>query len=675
MNIPSPWAPIELNRTDNKIIAKVWGRSYTAGGNSFLESIVSQGEELIVSPVRVAGVENGDELKWSELNNFIMSDSDGSKAVICSSAQSSSFVLNTSMTIEYDGCIDLSLSIMPQGRSVNEWFGLGEHMVPGYELNKLYLEIPFKRETAKFYQFYPKSDIRINGEHIEDNAIHQSGNTPDRLELPFKEQIYLGNDRVGLGVFFENDKNMQFADENCAIEVIKNDSETILRIHLLDSEPLNWLDKGPENGKELFPINYRIGLMATPVKEFPANPYEERNMHIDCFKKIPEKYEEFLMSPFENTDEIPFDRFKRLGVNTLYIHEKWNDIQNSPFITEETSRRLKLVVDEAHKRGIKVIPYFGYEIATLSPYWGKIGEEIMRKPGEEYYDIHWYRYPWQRDLIVCYNSKWQDIFVQGIEKLMDEYGFDGIYIDGTIRPSSCANESHGCGYRDKEGILHATYPVWAVRDLMKKLYNVVESRGGIINAHGSAAFNLAALPYCHSLWEGEMIQQQMMHGEIKKLPEGHFRSVFQGRSMGMPMYMLCYSNPPTWTFSQALAMTLPLGILPKPVDSGEPLEIMSSVWSVLDSFEFDGASWIPYYENELIESDNPDIKVSCWVNKEKYLILCANVRDCAADAQIIFKSNIELLSNYSSCELICDKNKIKFTAKTFDFAVISAKKI
>lgn len=673
MNIPKPWVPIELNRTNNKITANVWGRSYTAGHNSFLESIISQEEELISSPVRVAGIENGEELKWSELSNFIMSDSNDSKVVICSSAQSSSFVLNTSMTIEYDGCIDLSFSIMPQGRSVNEWFGLGEHKVPGYELNKLYLEIPFKREAAKFYQFFPTSDIRINGECIENDAIIQSGNTPKKLELPFKEQIYLGNDRVGLGVFFESDKGMQFADESCAVEVLENEAETLLRIHLLDSEPVCWIDKGPENGKELFPISYRIGIMATPVKEFPENPYEERNIHIDCFKKIPEKYEEFLMSPFENTDEIPFDRFERLGVNTLYIHEKWNDIQNSPFITEETSDRLKLIVEEAHKRGIKVIPYFGYEIATLSPFWGKIGEEIMRRAGEEYYDIHWYRYPWQRDLIVCYNSQWQDMFAKGIEKLMDDYGLDGIYLDGTIRPSSCENESHGCGYRDKAGNLHATYPVWAVRTLMKKLYDIVEKRGGIINAHGSAAFTLGALPYCHSLWEGEMIQSQMMHGKIKELPEGYFRSMFQGRSLGMPMYMLCYSNPPTWTFKQALSLTLPLGIIPKPVDSGEPLEVMSEIWKTLDEFDFKGAHWVPYYNNTHITSSDDRIKISYWKNGNEYLIFAANTEDCQTEAKIEF-DGYQSFKNYSSCRVEYDEKHLKMCAKTFDFAIILAHK-
>lgn len=102
----------------------------------------------------------------------------------------------------------------------------------------------------------------------------------------------------------ESDENMQPESADKLIECVKKTDEVILRIHLLDSEPHKWSEKG-------------------------------------------------------------------------YLHEKWNDLQNSPFITRKTADRLRLIAEEAHKRGIKVIPYFGYEISSLSPYWHKMGEEIM----------------------------------------------------------------------------------------------------------------------------------------------------------------------------------------------------------------------------------------------------------------------------------------------------------
>ncbi len=98
-------------------------------------------------------------------------------------------------------------------------------------------------------------------------------------------------------------------------------------------------------------------------------------------------------------------------------------MQNSPFITDETAKRLCYIVTEAHKREIKVIPYFGYEISTFSPYWRTMGKKVMTKGGERGYEWIWYRYPYQRDVKVCYTSEWRNVFADGIEKLIDE--FDG----------------------------------------------------------------------------------------------------------------------------------------------------------------------------------------------------------------------------------------------------------
>ena len=75
-----------------------------------------------------------------------------------------------------------------------------------------------------------------------------------------------------------------------------------------------------------------------------------------------------------------------------------------------------------------------------------------------------------------------------------------------------------------------------------------------------------------------------MQGNVTEIPEGHFRSVFTGRNFGVPGYMLCYSNPPVWTFDQALAQSIIFGIMPKANDAGEPLELMSEFWKFTDNF-------------------------------------------------------------------------------------------
>lgn len=68
--------------------------------------------------------------------------------------------------------------------------------------------------------------------------------------------------------------------------------------------------------------------------------------------------------------------------------------------------------------------------------------------------------------MVCYNSEYADLFINGIEKLMDTYNIDGVYLDGTSRPNYCTNVNHGCGWYDDKGELQGTYTIKAVKNCL-----------------------------------------------------------------------------------------------------------------------------------------------------------------------------------------------------------------
>ena len=280
MKIMEPWIPVKTDENANGVTTEVWGRKYKSGKKSFLESILSQNQEILASPVRFVGEENGSELVLDDFKNYVMNNSDEEKAIICSSAESKSFILNTSLKIEYDGCVDMGVSIMPQGRSVKQALGLDLDGLNGisFSLTRLWLEIPIKPEVAKFYHFYPLDVINIDGKDIdteeEINHILQSEYIPDSIKWPFPEQVFVGNDDVGIGIFIESDRFTQPGDGKL-VELKRYEEEVVLRIRLLDSEPEIWFEKGTMNGIDLHPISYRIGLIATPVREYPENPYEE----------------------------------------------------------------------------------------------------------------------------------------------------------------------------------------------------------------------------------------------------------------------------------------------------------------------------------------------------------------------------------------------------------------
>ena len=616
-------SPMTSAEADGRCEVRPWNRQYTLSDSPFLSSILSGDEELLAAPMRLVGIENGRELVVQNVASHLIHGYEGGKEVkACQYMQSSRFIYNTSLSAEYDGLMDWHLTIASHGRSVAQVFGLNACDTDPRELTRLWLEIPLKKSAALSYQYAPQAKIRIDGEVPNmPMELYAAGAMPKKsLTLPFVQQLFVGNDRAGFSLFFETNKHWQPADAARVIECLVEEDAVVIRVHLLDSEPKSWLNKGDGNGLHLFPISFRIGMQVTPIKPFPKQPYAEKNMHIDCFKKIPVNYEDFLFTNFEETPEIAIDRIARLGVNTLYIHEKWNDMQNSPMLTTTAAKRLRLIVDEAHKRGMKVIPYFGYELSTLSPIYGKKSEEYL------YSDItgHWYRYPWQRAMQVCYNSNWQEDFIAGIERLYDEFGFDGLYLDSIMTSRGCRNEKHGCGYRDEEGKLHMTYPVFAIRNLMRRLCALVEKRGGIICSHSYGTFPVATMAFSHVIWEGESVQSHFMKGALERVPEDYYRAIYTGRNLGVLVNMLCYSNPPIWTFREAMSNALPYGIIPKPVDTGSPLEDMSALWQILDAFPVEGAEWKPYFENGATASDE-NLRVSYYETEDEMLVFVANM--------------------------------------------------
>ncbi len=662
--VMKPWTPVEVSEDGESIYVRTWGRENRSGKSSFFESMRSQKKELLRAPVRVVGIEDGCEFTFSSYDLFSMSENEESFAETLASAESEQFVLNVSMRTEFDGFVDTSMTIAPRGRSVNQIFGLEGLKKQQFVLERLWIEIPLNKEVAKYYQMFPRFE--------KTGALEAVGAIKENVVLPFRSQIFLANDDVGLMLSFESQKNMTPIENGSFIEIIPSENEVLLRIRLIDEEPYSWrhIDKNdPKERMSLAPLVFRFGILTTPVKPFEKNIVEEKAVHIDCLKKIPESYESFLGNEYENTGEITFDRLKRFGVNTLYLHEKWNDLQNSPLLTTKTDRRIRYIIDECHKRNIKVIPYFGYEISSLSPYFSEMladvevtNEKISR----------WYRQPSQRDAKVCQKSRWSKFFTDGIERLISRYNFDGVYLDGTAYLWACTNTRHGCGYESPDGRIFQTYPIFATRRTMKRIYEIVrEERGGIINCHAGSAFNMPALSFATSLWEGETFQSDFIKGNVNKLPDEYFKCLYTGKNLGLPIYLLCYLNPPVWTFDMALAVALPYGILPKVNDVGEPLEKISQIWKTYGMFGVEDAEFIPFYsekEKGITVSDGR-VKVSVYKRENRVLAILA-ITDNSLELEFSVNTSQSLIKYALTGEILSDKGKVTLKLSGFDFTLL-----
>ena len=628
MRIPQPFLPVTVESENLCHRVRVVGREYTFGPDGMLISVKSEGCELLAAPMRLVCVEDGQESVFdrdyahNESESFIQRRSD-EEAVICGCMQTKRFILNVCNTVDYDGNVDVDLKFVTKGETVAEHLGFVGMKPVQYLLDHMWLEIPMKRELFTLYHMHPNSDVRLaDGTVVEKTTTTASGKLHDQsFDMPFRALYWMGNEELGLGWFAENERNWQPEREDKVMQVIYDGDKVILRARLLDSHPKAWTGD-PARGWQLYnPIDFHYGFHATPVKPFPKNPYVHKAYHVDIAVKIKGNYMDFLTTE-------RFDRLQEKGVDTLFLHEKWNKSQNWFELSEYTGKQLRYIVDEAHKRGMKVLPYFGYEISSLSPVWSELQKTVTMKTKEGLNGSGWWRVPFQRDYIACYNSEYADYFIDGIANIMDTYNIDGVYLDGTAYPRHCHNVEHGCGWYDPEGNLRGSYPIKAIRRLFKRLHKVVKSRGGHINVHTFGVANFTAQPYIDQNWYGETLQFDLIAGKVKEVNLDFFRAEYTGRNMGVPVEFIAYENRPVWTFEHALSCASIHGILPRVNDIDFPLELMSKVWKIIGNFPVEQAQWKPYWNNGA-ESDHEKVKVSYYKytaldGQQQMLVFVAN---------------------------------------------------
>ena len=598
MSLLAPFYPVRMEKTNNKFIVSASNRVCTFGENSMPESILVNGNELLAAPIRLAGSEQGEPMEFrtdyetNESAAFISKRSD-EEVLLCGALQTKRFILNHKVRFSFDGCMDIVLSIMPAGKTVAEVFGVESGKKPAYELDSLALEIPLRREALLHYSLYPANEVLLaDGTVLPKSPMSSSGKIPDQdMYFPFEALLWFGCEECGLGIYADNPKGRELNDAKRALELVRSeDGNYLLRVRLLDHHPTEWPAPYESGCYRYPPLSFRFGLQATPVKDFPKDPYIHNALHLDCFIKTPGDYLDFL------SENGRFDRLKQKGVNTLILHEKWNRQQNCFDPSGYSRFQIRRIVEECHARGIRVLTYFGYEMSTLDAdfedLFPSVREEVGGRPAGG-----WYRVPFQRDYNVCYNSEAAERMLKGIADVMDTCHTDGVYLDGTATPIYCCNARHGCGWTDENGKAQGSYPVTAVRSLFRRLYETVRFRGGYISVHAYGCVNFTALPYIDQSWYGENLQFDYITGNFSDVPLDYFRAEYTGRNMGVPVEFIAYEKRPVWNFENALAICLPHGILPRPNDIEGPLELMSGIWSILEHFPVSQSEWCPYWKN------------------------------------------------------------------------------
>jgi hypothetical protein len=300
------------------------------------------------------------------------------------------------------------------------------------------------------------------------------------------------------------------------------------------------------------------------------------------------------------------DQLAEAGVRTICFHEHWTDIQNYPRTIR--GEGLHKLVRACHERNIQLLVYFGYLMSDIAPEWNRYHEACLVAPRTGDYK----RNPPQTAYMVCYKSHWQDFLAQGIDRVLDEYKLDGVYLDGTSEPWECANRLHGCGYTRPDGKTGTTYSFFATRQMMRRIYTIVKHRNpqGQVNVHQSTCMTIPTLAFATSYWDGEQLQGVKRSDlPLSVLPLDAFCAEFMGHNWGVPAELLWYDGGP-FRRVEAVGLGL-LHDIPTRPGSMADVDVSSRLWRTRDAFGCKDATWIPYWESEkCLRANPPGVKVS-----------------------------------------------------------------
>ena len=628
----APFTPVEISGDR----VSVWGRTYTFGGLPFPSAIAARGKDLLAAPITLSGVAAAKPIVWNAvICHALIHRAD--LVQLATRADSAALRCEGQVSVEYDGMVRCDFTLVPRSAPI--------------AIEKLALEIPLRPEHAKYLHFWPgKWNSVFNSAALADTGY----------QGPFRPFFWLGDEWRGLGWFCESDRGFFPAKKDQAVVIERQPDRVVLRLNLI-ARPQT-LDQ---------PLRYTFGFQATPLKPAHPDAWDYRICHLGGYG-IEER--PFAVPGAAGAKTTLLDYLARSGVRTICFREHWTDIQAYPQTTHGAA--LRKLVRACHDHHIQLLLYHGYEMSNIAPEWAAYHDECLVQPRAGGYK----RKPEQTAYIVCYRSPWQDFIADGINRLMDEYGIDGVYLDGTSEPWGCRNAAHGCGYRRGDGSIGETYSIFATRSMMKRIYTIVKSHNpdGQVNVHQSSCMTTPTLAFATSYWDGEQFQglkRKATAGEV--LPLDTIRCEFMGHNWGLPAELLWYPTGPLRR-SEAMSLGLLHDVPVRPSGAAD-IDVMARIWQARDALGAAQAEWLPYWENDrYVHTGATAIKASLYNRPGKGLIavVCNVGREpCAARVQL----NLEELQQppqlaahdvVTGREIPVTGGKLELSLQSLDYAMV-----
>ncbi len=200
-------------------------------------------------------------------------------------------------------------------------------------------------------------------------------------------------------------------------------------------------------------------------------------------------------------DEQELDHLKAHGVQILQVFDDWNDslrLFGGDKYSPVNPAGYRRFIDMAHRRGMKVLTYTSpcflqRTDPDFRPEWSREGDFLVVG--------YW-------DMARCSPASpgWRAFVLPKFDRIMDEYGSDGLYLDGGYLANQHeAKRKMPLAKDEIEAFEETPQYDGAFTDLLALIHAEVKRRGGILKLHVNAAEQPQSdgLRLYDYLWVGE----------------------------------------------------------------------------------------------------------------------------------------------------------------------------
>ncbi len=590
--VPEPWTPM----TEREDGFEVWNRKIVLGDGLQPKQLRNGTQDMFSRPVALdigAGKISAEKPQVTSARKTGISY----RQKLRGNKLEGELILNA----EFDGFMKYSLRLVPKGAT---------------KLERLLLDIPLRSDLVTHYN-HGSLGTPPSSRHIKvrkgDGRLAEDG-----LSLPFTHSIWVGTENLGIQWVAESDQWWAPQDPAKAVVVLRGGAETVLRINMVN-RPLELAE----------PVLYEWAIIPTPVK-----PMNQEFLHGLRLAQSGLRLNRSLTGLDRDT-EAYIDAIVEGGANAFcqWAWQNEESVWNTDFgapgyrpspLNESRKKALRQAIEVAHKAGIKWFIVYG--IWSCYPDWPDVGS--LWKEQALYPLV-----PSIDGYLYSPTKPFADWYIASLRKTIKELDIDGVYLDSSADPTPCANPRLGCGYLDEEGRMHATYPVFATRELHKRIYYLFHGemkRGGLIYAHNSH-YPFAAV---------ESFVDVHHCGEGSTLNEDRIIPKFYGYPFGIPVSFTRWNNPKypetrmnSWRFVLQVDSTIkahPSVLISKSkmpsykgsgreshVSQGydEKGEAVWGIWQAYKNFPWEGSRWIPNWRIDPIAgTGDPDLWVCMHLN-------------------------------------------------------------